>query len=158
MNARPPFSKNCRPLKRCSVLITSRASPVNGAFSATRRSRFGTLFLRSPLSSASTHISVAESVGRHCMLRGPVITPLIGTRSSSGWLATLWSTFPVRSQISISLGNDRASCRYENGRWIVVTRMFFPSGEMRADSMMPALPIGVAFPVATSTTASCEVA
>ena len=62
--ARPPFSKNCNPPKRCSVFTTSRGSPVKGALSATRRSRFGTLFFRSPLSSASTHIRVAHFIAK----------------------------------------------------------------------------------------------
>ncbi len=94
-SARPPLAAIWMPAKRCSVLKTSRGSPVKGAFSATMLSRNGAWFFRSPPSSASTQRSVPGSLGRHWTLRGPVITPLIGTLSSSGRLATLCSTLPA---------------------------------------------------------------
>ena len=57
-------------------------------------SRCGTLFLMSPLSSASTQMSVAGSSGVHRCARGPVITPFIGIVSAIGTSATARSFSP----------------------------------------------------------------
>ena len=50
---------------------------------------------------------MTQPVPGHWIERGPVWTPLIGTLSARGTLATLCSILPARSQTSTSLGKSR---------------------------------------------------
>ena len=54
-----PFSVNDMLVKRHSVLATSVGASLNGAVTDMTLSRNGTLFFRSPPSSASVHKTVA---------------------------------------------------------------------------------------------------
>ena len=100
-----PVSVQLAPPNRYCVFATSAGCPLNGAASDMMRSRCGTLFRMSPLSSASTQMSVGRLERRPSMARGPVMTPLTGTLSAIGTSATVRTFSPRRFHTSTSRGN-----------------------------------------------------
>ena len=108
---------------RYSVRAISDGAAVNGALIVITLSRCGTLFLGSPLSSASAHTTVAGASGCHWKLRGPGITPPFGTLSATGSCAICFTGAPWRSHTSMLAAKFWYGTSHEYGRRARRTRM-----------------------------------
>ena len=128
---------------RYSVRASSDGAAVNGALIATTLSRCGTLVFGSPLSSASAQTTVAGASACHWKLRGPGITPPLGTLSATGNCATCFTDAPCRSHTSTLAAKFWYGTSHEYGRFKRRTRMNWPSGDGAAVTKTAGVPTAV---------------
>src|SRR5712691_233521 len=142
------------PPYRHSVFATSAGCPENGAASDTTLSRNGTVFFRSPPSSASTQRTVDGWSARQWELRGPGSTPVSVVPSRDGRSAIFLASSPARLQISTSCAKPLIGTRCENGFFTLLTSTNWPLGDGVTLLKMPGRPMVVFAPVPVLTAAS----